>query len=84
MVNLRAEGEPLVLRRAVWDGLNTQSVRLVWLEEAAFKPGRPVPVHRMDAEGKRITPKKAAAGTKMSRVTRPHAVETKPKKRAKV
>ncbi len=47
LVNLRAEGPPAILRKTMQECLQSAKVRRVWLEEAVFKPGRPVPVHRI-------------------------------------
>ncbi len=47
LVNLRAAGPPKLLRKAMQECLQASTVRRLWLEEAAFKPSRPVPVHRI-------------------------------------
>ncbi len=49
LINLRAEAHPMALRRAVEDTLRNdiKGARFLILESAAFKPGRPVPLHRL-------------------------------------
>ncbi len=49
LVNLRAEAEPALLETIVRKHLvsGNASVRLTWVEQAAFKPGKPQPTHRV-------------------------------------
>ncbi len=49
LVNLRAEGAPEILEAVVGRHLDKAraAVRFVWREKCAFRPGRPVPVHRV-------------------------------------
>ncbi len=49
LVNLRAEGDPEILEAVVGRHLDKAraAVRFVWREKCAFRPGRPVPVHRV-------------------------------------
>lgn len=49
LVNLRAEGAPEILEAVVGRHLDKAraAVRLVWREKCSFRPGRPVPVHRV-------------------------------------
>ena len=49
LVTLRAEGAPERLEAIVGKHLNKarREVRFVWREQCAFRPGRPVPVHRV-------------------------------------
>lgn len=53
IVNLRGEGDPAVLRRAVAEALSAAAARRHVRTEAVhvedFRPGRPVPTHRMAA-----------------------------------
>ena len=77
LVNLRAEAEPAVLAEAVRTAMRSKAVRFVWLERAAFKPGRPAPVHRLDARGKQQLPKKKP--TETERILTP-AKDTKRRK----
>lgn len=50
-VNLRAEGNPELLKRIVQGEIDKErpEVRFIWRDEAAFRPGRPQPVHRIEA-----------------------------------
>jgi hypothetical protein len=49
LINLRAEAEPKRLRMAVETtlGQSIKNAHFVMLESEAFKPGRPVPSHRL-------------------------------------
>lgn len=49
LVNVRAEAEPALLEKIVRRQLDKpqKSVRLTWVECAAFKPGKPQPTHRI-------------------------------------
>ena len=49
LVNLRAEGDPKLLATVVERELKKprKDARLVWQEQAAFRPGRPEPTHRI-------------------------------------
>jgi Ni2+-binding GTPase involved in maturation of urease and hydrogenase len=48
LVNVRAEGSANAIRSVVQERIsNLKGARAVWREEAAFQPGRPVPVHRI-------------------------------------
>ncbi len=48
LVNVRAEGSAAVIRGVVQERIgNLKGARAIWREEAAFQPGRPVPVHRI-------------------------------------
>jgi len=55
IVNLRGEGDPAVLRRAVVDALAAVAERAGIREETIhiehFRPARPVPTHRMAVVG---------------------------------
>jgi len=51
LINIRAEGSAQVIKSIVPAALDrvaaVNSLRRVWLQEAAFQPGRPVPTHRL-------------------------------------
>jgi hypothetical protein len=52
LLNLRAEGEPDALREGVEQSLREVSashrIEAIIRDVSAFRPGRPVPVHRFD------------------------------------
>lgn len=49
LINLRAEGAPNLLENLVTDALDIcgAEMKVVFQEKAAFRPGQPVPVHRI-------------------------------------
>lgn len=58
LVNLRAEGAPEILEAVVGRNLDKAraAVRFVWREKCAFRPGKPVPVHRVTVLETRLQP----------------------------
>lgn len=51
LINLRAEAAPAILEKAVETVMadSAEGVSVKWVEKAAFRPGQPVPTHRVSS-----------------------------------